>query len=110
MQEMSYNYLSCWRSWNPGPAPPLAELPSSPTRHNVPGIAISVSCTLSITWHERCSNYSLVSTLDPLLGIFTGAFAYYLHETNPRTAPAPEQKLDNLVRWKIEKYRADREK
>jgi len=52
----------------------------------------------------------LSRTLDPLLGIFTGAFAYYLYETNPRTAPAPEQKLDHLVRWKIEKYRSNRVK
>jgi hypothetical protein len=42
------------------------------------------------------------------LGVFTGIFAYYLYETNPRTAPAPEQKLDTLVRWKIEKYKANR--
>ena len=48
------------------------------------------------------------STLDPLLGIFTGVFAYYLYETNPRTAPVPEQKLDALVRWKIEKYQTNR--
>jgi hypothetical protein len=57
---------------------------------------------------ERRPNYSLASTLDPLLGIFTGVFAYYLYETNPRTAPAPEQKLDALVRWKFEKYQANR--
>jgi len=50
----------------------------------------------------------LSRTLDPLLGIFTGVFAYYLYETNPRTAPSPEQKLDALVRWKIEKYQANR--
>ncbi|KAI9509647.1 hypothetical protein F5148DRAFT_996372 [Russula earlei] len=50
----------------------------------------------------------LSRTLDPLLGIFTGAFAYYLYETNLRTAPAPEQKLANLVHWKIEKYRNNR--
>jgi hypothetical protein len=48
--------------------------------------------------------------LDPLLGIFTGAFAFYLYEINPRTAPVPEQKLDNLLRWKIEKYKAIRAK
>ncbi|KAI0256799.1 hypothetical protein BJV78DRAFT_1278431 [Lactifluus subvellereus] len=52
----------------------------------------------------------LSRTLDPLLGIFTGAFAYYLYETNPRTAPIPEQKLDSLVRWKIEKYNSSRAK
>lgn len=45
---------------------------------------------------------------DPVLGVFTGALAYYLYETNPRTAPPPEQKLDSLVRWKIEKYRSTR--
>jgi len=50
----------------------------------------------------------LSRTLDPLLGIFTGVFAYYLYESNPRTAPAPEQKLDALVRWKVEKYQANR--
>lgn len=44
------------------------------------------------------------------MGICTGAFAFYLYEINPRTAPAPEQKLDNLVRWKIEKYQANRVK
>ncbi|KAI0306476.1 hypothetical protein B0F90DRAFT_1814368 [Multifurca ochricompacta] len=52
----------------------------------------------------------LSRTLDPMLGIFTGSLAYYLYETNPRTAPAPEQKLDNLVRWKIEKYLSNRAK
>ena len=46
--------------------------------------------------------------MDPVLGIFTGALAYYLYETNPRTAPPPEQSLDKLVRWKIEKYRSTR--
>jgi hypothetical protein len=55
-------------------------------------------------------NYPPDSSLDPLLGIFTGVFAYYLYETNPRTAPAQEQKLDNLVRWKIEKYYGNRAK
>jgi hypothetical protein len=44
------------------------------------------------------------------LGIFTGVLAFYLYEINPRTAPAPEQKLDSLVRWKIEKYQANRAK
>jgi Non-classical export protein 1 len=48
--------------------------------------------------------------LDPLLGIFTGALAFHLHELNPRTAPEPERKLENLVRWKIEKYQAHRAK
>jgi hypothetical protein len=43
------------------------------------------------------------------LGVFTGALAFYLYEINPRTAPAPEQKLENLVRWKVEKYKANRD-
>ncbi|KAH9180652.1 hypothetical protein EDB89DRAFT_1807182, partial [Lactarius sanguifluus] len=46
--------------------------------------------------------------VDPVLGIFTGALAYYLYETNPRTAPSPEEKLDSLIRWKVEKYRSTR--
>ncbi|KAH9063338.1 hypothetical protein EDB87DRAFT_1558165, partial [Lactarius vividus] len=46
--------------------------------------------------------------VDPVLGIFTGALAYYLYETNPRTAPPPEEKLDSLIRWKVEKYRSTR--
>ncbi|KAI9466309.1 hypothetical protein BJY52DRAFT_347637 [Lactarius psammicola] len=50
----------------------------------------------------------LSRAVDPVLGIFTGALAYYLYETNPRTAPPPEQKLDSLVRWRIEKYRSTR--
>lgn len=58
------------------------------------------------SWHRP--NYSFASALDPLLGIFTGALAFYLYEINPRTAPEPEQKLENLVRWKIEKYQASR--
>jgi len=52
----------------------------------------------------------LSRAMDPLLGIFTGALAFYLYEINPRTAPEPEQKLENLVRWKIEKYQASRAK
>ena len=42
-------------------------------------------------------------TLDPLLGIFTGGFAYYLYENNPRTAPPREERLSELVRWKLAK-------
>ncbi|KAN0123764.1 hypothetical protein V8E52_002254 [Russula decolorans] len=52
----------------------------------------------------------LSRAFDPLLGIFTGALAFYLYEINPRTAPVPEQKLENLVRWKIEKYQASHAK
>ncbi|KAI0273733.1 hypothetical protein BC834DRAFT_790353, partial [Gloeopeniophorella convolvens] len=52
----------------------------------------------------------LNSALDPLLGVFTGSLAYYLYETNPRTAPPPDQTLENLVRWKIAKSRSHSEK
>ena len=48
-------------------------------------------------------------TLDPLLGVFTGVLSFYLHETNPRTAPPPDQRLLALVDWKREKMRRERE-
>lgn len=48
-------------------------------------------------------------TLDPLLGIFTGALAFYLHENNPRKAPPPEERLSALVQWKLGKWRQERE-
>lgn len=48
-------------------------------------------------------------TLDPILGIFTGAFAFYLHEHNPRTAPPPEERLSTLVQWKLAQWRQERE-
>ncbi|KAL1406215.1 hypothetical protein Q8F55_007906 [Vanrija albida] len=41
----------------------------------------------------------LSRTLDPVLGIFTGFLAYYLHETNPRTAPPPGHTLKDLLAW-----------
>ncbi|WVO15358.1 hypothetical protein L204_103014 [Cryptococcus depauperatus] len=44
--------------------------------------------------------YLLSRTLDPVLGIFTGVFAYYLNETNPRTAPPQGHTLRELVSWK----------
>ena len=51
----------------------------------------------------------LLRTLDPLLGVFTGALAYYLHEANPRSAPAPGESLSELTRWKLAKWRRERE-
>ncbi|TCD64661.1 hypothetical protein EIP91_003822 [Steccherinum ochraceum] len=51
----------------------------------------------------------LSRTLDPLLGIFTGAFAYYLYENNPRTAPPPEERLGELIRWKMDKRNKEEE-
>lgn len=47
------------------------------------------------------------SAIDPFLGIFTGVFAYYLYENNPRTAPAQRECLMELVRWKREKTRQE---
>lgn len=51
----------------------------------------------------------LPSSLDPILGVFTGVFAYYLWETNPRTAMPEDQRLTALVQWKREKWRQERE-
>ncbi|KZT26522.1 hypothetical protein NEOLEDRAFT_1062828, partial [Neolentinus lepideus HHB14362 ss-1] len=47
--------------------------------------------------------------LDPVLGVFTGILAYYLYETHPRTAPPPDQRLQELLRWKWSKWRRERE-
>jgi hypothetical protein len=44
--------------------------------------------------------YLLSRTLDPLLGVFTGLLAYYLHETNPRSAPPEGHTLRELAAWK----------
>ncbi|KLO05695.1 hypothetical protein SCHPADRAFT_946694 [Schizopora paradoxa] len=53
--------------------------------------------------------YLLSKSLDPALGVFTGFFAYFLHETNPRTAPSsPDLRLTELVRWKLDKMSARR--
>jgi len=47
--------------------------------------------------------------LDPALGVFTGVFAYFLHETNPRTAPSsPDLRLTELVKRKFAKMSAQR--
>ncbi|KAH8106994.1 hypothetical protein BXZ70DRAFT_1003880 [Cristinia sonorae] len=51
----------------------------------------------------------LSKTLDPLVGIFTGVFAYYLYENNPRTAPPQEERLLSLVRWKLAKRNEEAE-
>ncbi|KAI0726632.1 hypothetical protein C8Q72DRAFT_801445 [Fomitopsis betulina] len=51
----------------------------------------------------------LSRALDPLLGVFTGVFAYYLWEANPRTAMSQEQRLTALVQWKRDKWRQERE-
>ncbi|KAI0928425.1 hypothetical protein AcW1_005674 [Taiwanofungus camphoratus] len=51
----------------------------------------------------------LSRALDPLLGIFTGMFAYGLYETNPRTAVPHQERLSELLKWKWEKWRSERE-
>ncbi|EMD37985.1 hypothetical protein CERSUDRAFT_113105 [Gelatoporia subvermispora B] len=47
--------------------------------------------------------------LDPLLGVFTGVFAYYLYESHPRNAVPPEERLTALIKWKYNKWRNERE-
>ncbi|KAG6336411.1 hypothetical protein ID866_2684 [Astraeus odoratus] len=47
--------------------------------------------------------------IDPLLGVFTGCLAYYLYETNPRTALTSDQRLTALVQWKWAKWKRERE-
>ncbi|PIL24004.1 hypothetical protein GSI_13755 [Ganoderma sinense ZZ0214-1] len=52
----------------------------------------------------------LSRTLDPVLGVFTGVFAYYLYETHPRTALSEELRLTSLLWWKREKWQRERER
>ncbi|PCH37978.1 hypothetical protein WOLCODRAFT_22999 [Wolfiporia cocos MD-104 SS10] len=52
----------------------------------------------------------LSRTLDPLLGVFTGIFAYHLYETNPRTAIAEEDRLTPLLRWKYARWQNERQR
>ncbi|OCB87869.1 hypothetical protein A7U60_g5003 [Sanghuangporus baumii] len=47
-------------------------------------------------------------SVDSLLGVFTGVFAFYLNQTNPRTAPPRGENLMDLIRWKREMSRASR--
>jgi hypothetical protein len=54
-------------------------------------------------------NNTHASGLDPLLGVFTGFFAYYLYESNPRTAFPQDQRLSELVKWKWSKWSRERE-
>ncbi|KAF8492124.1 hypothetical protein JB92DRAFT_3004272 [Gautieria morchelliformis] len=49
-----------------------------------------------------------LSRLGPLLGVFTGVLAFYLAETNPRTAPSPDDTQKELLRWKRDKWRRER--
>lgn len=49
------------------------------------------------------------SALDPVLGVFTGVLAYYLYENNPRTAPPEGNRLVELIKWKRDKSRQEKE-
>ena len=49
----------------------------------------------------------LCRTLDPILGVATGVFAYYLHETHPRTALPEESRLLALLQWKRQRVRQE---
>ncbi|KAF8651457.1 hypothetical protein AX16_004756 [Volvariella volvacea WC 439] len=51
----------------------------------------------------------LSRSLDPLLGVFTGFLAYYLHETHPRTNLPPGYRLTELIEWKWAKHKQQRE-
>ena len=52
--------------------------------------------------------YLLSRAFDPLLAIFTGTLAYYLHEKNPRSAPPPGHTLSELVGWRWDLLQASR--
>lgn len=43
--------------------------------------------------------------LDPLLGIFTGVLAFQLRQSNPKTAPPEDERLDYLVKWKYAQWK-----
>jgi len=47
-------------------------------------------------------------SLDPALGVFTGVLASYLRQTNPRTAPPPEETLSALVSWRMRAWTEER--
>ncbi|KAJ3537581.1 hypothetical protein NM688_g6662 [Phlebia brevispora] len=51
----------------------------------------------------------LSRALDPILGVFTGGLAYYLYETNPRTAPPERDRLVELIKWKRAKSQQAKE-
>jgi Non-classical export protein 1 len=71
-----------------------------------------VPVLLSRYMHFQLTHFlsnGLCSGLDPLLGVFTGILAYYMYETNPRTAPPADQKLGELARWKLSKWKHERD-
>jgi len=75
-------------------------------QHHVPSAALAV---YAFSYCHFPSN-GLCSGLDPLLGVFTGILAYYLYETNPRTAPPADQRLKELAWWKLSKWKHARDK
>ena len=79
-----------------------------PQSHHASTPAVKVSC-LRRDYFSRATHASC-RTLDPILGVFTGAFAYYLYETHPRTALPQELRLMSLLRWKREKWQQERER
>ncbi|KAG9045926.1 hypothetical protein FS837_005401 [Tulasnella sp. UAMH 9824] len=54
-------------------------------------------------------NYLLSKGLDPILGVLTGILAYRLSESNPRTGPPPGETLQELMKWKYQRWKAARE-
>lgn len=44
-------------------------------------------------------------TLDPVLGVFTGFFAFYLNETHPKTFREEGDRLTSLIQWKLDQRR-----
>ncbi|KAH9946110.1 uncharacterized protein BXZ73DRAFT_86299 [Epithele typhae] len=50
----------------------------------------------------------LSRTLDPILGIASGVFAYYLYESHPRNDIPEELRLSTLLRWKRERWQQAR--
>lgn len=56
-----------------------------------------------------CHSSHRKRSLDPFLGVFTGALAYYLHEANPRSAPPPGESISELTRWKWQKWQRERQ-
>jgi hypothetical protein len=52
--------------------------------------------------------YLLSRTLDPVLAVFTGLFAYHLSENNPRSNIQPGHTLRELIPWQWNQWRAER--
>ena len=44
------------------------------------------------------------------MGVFTGVLAYGMYERNPRSGLSEEERLGALVRWRVGKWRDEKEK